>query len=96
MSGIVGIVDKALLALFVWMVSDRRWTGWSHVSWLLGCLMRQRREHVHVPFATVGPYRSDIVSINNLVVFERVKVVLDMDRCLLDDPGAEEGIRGRR
>jgi hypothetical protein len=47
------------------------------------------------PASTAG-HHTDIVSINNLVVFERVKVVLDMDRCLLDDPGAEEGIRGRR
>lgn len=38
---------------------------------------------------------TDIASFSNLVVFERIKVILDMDRSLLDDLCAKERIGSR-
>jgi hypothetical protein len=38
---------------------------------------------------------TDIASFGNLVVFERIEVILDMDRSLLDDFRAKEGIGNR-
>lgn len=38
---------------------------------------------------------TDIARFGNLVMFERIEVILDMDRGLLDDFRAKEGIGSR-
>lgn len=39
---------------------------------------------------------TDIASFSNLVVFERIEIILDMDCSLLDNFRAKEGIGSRR
>lgn len=39
---------------------------------------------------------TDIASLSNLIVFERIKVILDMDRSLFDELRAKKGIGNSR
>jgi len=76
-------------------MGDWWWSRGRNVSRLLRWLVRQGREHGPVSFATIRPHRGGIVSFSNLVVFERIELILDMNRSLLDDFRAKEGVGNR-
>jgi hypothetical protein len=63
---------------------------------LLGRLVLQGREHVHVALATVRPDSSNLVCLHNFVMLEWVEIVLDMNRAFLHDLGAKEWIGSGR
>jgi len=62
------------------------------MSGLLRWLVRQRREHVRISFTTIWPHCDDIASFSDFVVFERIEVILDMNRNFFDSFRSEEGI----
>lgn len=54
-------------------------------------------EELHIALATVWPVGRDLRRIGNLVVLERVEVVLDVDcRALFGDTCSKEWVRGAR
>lgn len=57
LSVVVRNVDKTLFTFFIRVMGNGWWSRRCHVSRLLRWLVRQRREHVGVSFATVRPHR---------------------------------------